>query len=258
MKGLSSELLKYKRTFMGKLIVFIPVFFAVYSLVTSVLMKNPLAEAAGNTSISWSNILALTYNWWPFVFLPLGYALFAVLVAAQEKKAGNYRALCSRDVSRIALWINKIVGMAIYGLLSTLVLMIVISGIGLIAADSAFPIGKIIAGGMVCWLVSLALIPIQLWAATFGGTFLSMGIGFAGMLVGVVAAAKSLWIVCPWSWATRLMCPIIGINPNGMILANGDPLLSASVIPVGIIVSLITFVALTLIGAAWFAGKEVQ
>ena len=53
MKVLSSELLKYRRTFMGKLIVFFPLFFAVYALVLSILMQNPLAEAQGNTAISW-------------------------------------------------------------------------------------------------------------------------------------------------------------------------------------------------------------
>ncbi|MDE7285178.1 MAG: ABC transporter permease, partial [Lachnospiraceae bacterium] len=122
MKGLSSELLKYKRTFIGKLIVFIPLFFAAYSLVVSAMMQHPLAEANGNTSITWTNILALIFNWWPFLFLPLGYALFAVLITIQEKKAGNYRALRSHDVSPAMLWINKITGMAIYGLLSTVVL----------------------------------------------------------------------------------------------------------------------------------------
>lgn len=258
MKYLSSELLKYKRTFMGKLIVFIPMFFAVYALVVSVIMKNPLAEANHNTSTSWTSLLALTFNWWPFVFLPLGYALFAVLVAAQEKKAGNYRALRAHDVSPAMLWINKIAGMAVYGLLSTFVLMVVTSIVGLATADGGFPIAKILAGSMVCWLTSLSLIPIQFLAATCGGTFLSMGLGLAGMIAGVVAAAKNFWIAVPWSWATRLMCPIIGINPNGMVLAAGDPLLDASVIPIGIIVSLIAFVVLTLLTSVWFARKEIK
>ena len=45
MSGLKSELLKYKRTFMGKLIIFIPVFFAVYALVTQTsLMKEQFLE----------------------------------------------------------------------------------------------------------------------------------------------------------------------------------------------------------------------
>lgn len=257
MKGLSSELLKYKRTFMRKLIVFIPLFFTVYSLFISIMMKHPLAEANGNTSLDWTSILALIFNWWPFLFLPLGYALFAVLVTAQEKKAGNYRALRSHDVSPAKLWIDKIAGMAIYGLLATVVLVIVTSAVGLITASNSFPIGRILAGAITCWVVSLVLIPIQLWAATCGGIFLSMGIGFVGMIIGVITAPKSFWIACPWSWATRLMCPIIGIHPNGTILSAGDSLLSSSVVPVGIIISLIAVTMLTFITAVWFTKKEV-
>ena len=79
MSGLKSELLKYKRTFMGKLIIFIPVIFAVYVLVTQTsLMKDPMSESS---SWKWESLLALIFNWWPFVFLPLGYALFAALAA---------------------------------------------------------------------------------------------------------------------------------------------------------------------------------
>lgn len=256
MKGLTSELLKYKRTFMGRLILFIPFFFAVYSLVVSVIMTNPQAVESGNTSTSWLNILVLTFNWWPFIFLPLGYALFAALVAAQEKKAGNYRALRSREVSSIMLWVNKVAGMAIYSLLSTLNLIVVTSVVGLLTAEGNVPIGKILAGGMACWLISLALIPIQLWAAACGGTFFSMGIGFAGMIVGVVAAAENIWIVCPWSWAIRLMCPIIGVHPNGIILSDGDPLLAASVIPLGIMVSILVFTVMTFLTSIWFSRKE--
>lgn len=258
MKGLYSEILKYKRSCMGVLIAFIPLFFAVYALVVSVIMQNPLAEANGNNGIGWTKILTLVFNWWPFLFLPLGYALFAVLVAAQEKKAGNYRALRSHDVSPAMLWINKIAGMAICGMLSTIVLMIATSAVGLVTSAGPFPIGKILAGGMTCWLVSLVLIPIQLWAATFGGTFLSMGIGFGGMILGIIAAPMDLWIACPWSWATRLMCMIIGIHPNGTLLSFGDPLLSASVVPVGIMVSLIAVLVFTLLTAVWFAKKEVS
>ena len=135
MKVLSSELLKYRRTFMGKLIVFFPLFFAVYALVLSILMQNPLAEAQGNTAISWRTLLASVFNWWSFLFLPLGYALFAALVASQEKKAGNYQALLSRNVSPAALWVSKILGMAVYALLSSCVLILVVTMTGSIGAE---------------------------------------------------------------------------------------------------------------------------
>ncbi|MCC0632546.1 lantibiotic immunity ABC transporter MutE/EpiE family permease subunit [Clostridioides sp. ZZV15-6388] len=256
MNGLKSELLKYKRTFMGKLIVFIPIFFALYSGITqSTIMKNPLSQSS---SWSWDTLLALVFNTWPLVFLPLGMGLFATLVAGQERKAGNYRTLRAYNVSPMALWINKVMAMAVYTLLSTLVLIVATIISGLFLSEGAIPFGKIIAGGFVCWFVSLTLIPIQLWVATWKGTFSSMGIALVGMMVSVLTAIKSLWFAVPWSWAMRLMCPIVGVHPNGAILETGNPLLDSSVIPVGIIVSMVVFVVITVITGIWFNRREVK
>lgn len=60
MKSMFSELLKYKRTFTAKLIIFIPVFFAVYSIVINYIIQNN-AQAASNASVasSWNVFLAL-------------------------------------------------------------------------------------------------------------------------------------------------------------------------------------------------------
>lgn len=258
MKGLQSELLKYRRTFTGKLIVFMPIFFGIYVCVVQVLMQNPLAEANNNTTMGWEMLLALVFNWWPVIFLPLGFALFAALIAAQEKRAGNYRSLRAHDVFPIMIWTDKIIGMTIYSFLSTVVLVIVTIISGIFTAGGSIPFGKILAGSAICWNVSLVLIPIQLWTATRGGVFLSMGLGFAGMLAGVIVAPTSFWVIMPWSWATRLMCPVIGIHPNNTILEAGDPLLDTSVIWVGIVVSLIAFFAFSVITSLWFKRMEIQ
>ena len=257
MNGLRSELLKYKRTFMGKLIVFAPAFFAVYGVVIMFYMQNDQAVAAGNTSMSWESLLALIFNWWSFLFLPLGAALFATMAAAQEKKAGNYRALRTRNISPVEIWVNKIAGMASYSLISTFVLVIITLVTGYLTANGLPPLAQIIEAALVCWISMLALFPIQLWAATCGGIFLSMGIGFIGMVVGVVVAPLPLWFIMPWSWATRMMCPIVGIHPNGLILEAGNPLLNFSVVPAGILLSLIAATLLTLLTAAWFKHREV-
>ena len=259
MSGLKSELLKYKRTFMGKLIVFIPIFFAIYASVIQIIMKNnSLAEASGNTTTSWTMILALVFNWWSFLFLPLGMALFASLVASQEKKGGNYRALCSHNVSPVKLWVNKVAGMAVYSLLSAFVLSIVVTVTGAYTSAGAIPFGKILAGCMACWFTSLTLIPIQLWISTWGGTLVSIGVGFIGMIVGVIAAPTKFWIAIPWSWATRLMCPIIGVHPNNVILDYNSPLLNPVVIPVGIIVSAIVLILVTVLTGIWFSRREIK
>ena len=175
MGGMQSELLKYRRTFIGKLIVFIPIFFSVYALVVqATMMNNPLSETSAWT---WESLLALVFNWWSFLFLPLGYALFAALVAAQEKKSGNYRALCSHHIPFRTIWFYKVTAMAIYSLLSTVVLIVAVAITGSFSGAGAIPFRQIVTAALVCWLVSLALVPIQLCVATWKGMPLSMGIG---------------------------------------------------------------------------------
>ena len=255
MGGMQSELLKYRRTFMGKLIGFIPIFFAVFALVVqATMMNNPLSETS---AWAWESLLALVFNWWSFLFLPLGYALFAALVAAQEKKSGNYRALCSHHIPFGTIWFYKVMVMAIYSLLSTVVLIVAVAITGSFSGAGAIPFRQIVTAALVCWLVSLALVPIQLCVATWKGMPLSMGIGFLGMIVGIFAAPEVIWVAVPWSWATRLMCPLIGVHPNGTILETGDPLLDTSVILIGIVVSVVSFLVLTGITAIWFGRREI-
>lgn len=179
MHGLKSEMLKYKRTFMRWLVVFIPLFFTVYAVI-----------------------------------------MHATPAAAQEKKSGNYRSLRAHDVPPAALWADKIAAMSIHSLFSTLVLTISAVMAGVLSGSGSVPVGQIIAAGALCWITSLVLIPLQLWAATKGCIFLSIGIGFAGMAAGILAAPHPYWIAVPWSWATRLMCPVIGVHPNGMVLES--------------------------------------
>lgn len=66
------------------LLLFFPVSFAAYALIMQgTLMQDPLSQS---NSWEWQNLLALIFNWWTFMFLSVGFALFATLVAAQEKK----------------------------------------------------------------------------------------------------------------------------------------------------------------------------
>lgn len=251
MNGLQSELIKYKRTFTRKLIILAPLFFVLQALLERLLMPAHYLRP-------WQLITNLVFNWWPVIFLPLGMGLFAALVDSQERKAGNYRSLRARDTSPIYIWVNKVAGMAVHTFFATLVLFISVVLAGLITAKGAVPWAEIIMASIVSWVVSLALIPLQLWAATWKGMFFSMALGFAGMATGVFAAPRSYWLAVPWSWTIRLMCPIIGVHPNGLLLEATDPLRDASVIPIGIGLSLIVFIAATVITALWFSKREVK
>ena len=72
-----------------------------------------------------------------------------------------------------------------------------------------------------------------------------------------MVAPTSYWIVCPWSYATRLMCPIIGVHPNGVVLDSSNPLLDTSVIPLGIIVSIVVLTLAVCLTGFWFSRKEL-
>ncbi|UZQ85724.1 lantibiotic immunity ABC transporter MutE/EpiE family permease subunit [Thermoclostridium stercorarium] len=173
------------------------------------------------------------------------------------KKGGNYRSLRMRDISMFHLWIAKIAVMGVHTLISTLVLIVSTVLSGIIAGGGKIPWSQIFAAAFTVWVVSLAIIPLQLWMATWKGTLGSMVMGFTGMITGVLAASEPYWIYVPWSWPTRLMSPIIGVHPNGTLLEPDSPLLDASVIPVGIIVSLITLLIFTCLTAIWFDRREV-
>lgn len=247
---IQSEFLKYKKTIMRRLILLVPLFFIIIALPQRLLMPD-------NYLKPWQLLINQIFNWWPVLFIPIGIALFAALVALQERKAGNYRGLRSHDTSPILLWIGKVMVMAIYTFFATVVLMVAVIVSGWITAGGLIPWSKIFVGGFVLWLTSLAIIPIQLWVATWKGTLASLIIGFFGMVGGVVTAVKPYWIYVPWSWPTRLMCPLIGVHPNGTLLEAGNPLLDPGVIMMGIVISLGAFLVFTLFTAGWFSRRKM-
>ncbi|HHY67819.1 MAG TPA: lantibiotic immunity ABC transporter MutE/EpiE family permease subunit [Alicyclobacillus sp.] len=248
---IQSEHLKYKRTLTRRLILLAPLFFILIALPQELVMPPDYVRP-------WRLLLSQVYNWWPVIFMPLGTALFASLVALQEKKAGNYRNLRVHPVSSTAIWTGKIILMAYYSLLSTLVLIIAIVVSGLITAGGTIPWSIILPGGLLIWLTSLSLIPLQLCAAVWKGTIFSMAVGFLGMVVGVAAAPGPYWMCVPWSWPTRLMCPVVGVHPNGVLLEASDPLKDPAVIPIGIVLAITAFVLFTWITSLWFKRREVN
>ncbi|MDN5326290.1 MAG: lantibiotic transport system permease protein [Moorella sp. (in: firmicutes)] len=247
---IQSEYLKYKRTFSRRLITSGPLFFILIALLQKLFIPDGFIK-------TWQLLLGQVYNWWPVVFIPMGTALFATLVQLQEKKAGDYRNLHTRNVSLPALWTAKVLVMAMHTGLATAVLILATVISGLFTAEGNIPWFKILAGGFILWISSLDLIPLQLWVAVKKGAFASMAVGLAGLVAGVLAAPESYWIFVPWSRPIRLMCPIIGVHPNGILLEPGDPLLNPSVILPGIAAAIVSLTIFTALTAIWFNRREV-
>jgi ABC-2 type transport system permease protein len=248
---IAAERLKYKRSFAKKLALVAPLFFALYGAVIRIYLPD-------QTKLPWDLLLSMIFNWWPVLFIPIGIALLCTLAEIREKKAGNYRSLRANHISFVKLWYSRIAVIGFYLLLSSIVLMMAALAAGGLTSGGALPLAEVVGASLLIWLVSLSLIPIHLFAAARFGAFAGLALGPAAMFAGVLAAPQSYWLFVPWSWPIRLMCPVIGVHPNGVMLDPGDPLLDPSVIPAGLVASLLGLAVFSALTAYWFSKREVR
>jgi len=246
-----SEMLKTRRSFAKKLALAAPLFFALYGAVIRIYLPD-------QTKMPWDLLLGMVFNWWPVLFVPLGVALLCALAEYRERKAGNYRGIYSNNISLIKLWLGKIAAIGILLLMSTVVLIVVVSAVGWWTSSGDVPIAKIVAASLLVWFAAFSLVPFHLFAAARFGVFGGLLSGIPAMLIGVLSADQPYWLFNPWSWPTRMMSPMVGVHPNGVMLHEGDLLLDSSVIPEGIAASFLFLVVTSLLTACWFAKREVR
>ena len=247
---IQSESLKYRRSFSKKLAAAAPLFFILFAGVTRTQVTSQMNQ--------WRLQLDMVFNWWPMLFIPLGVALLCALGESREKKAGGYRSLLANNISIPLFYLSKIAVLALWLLLTSAILVAAVLVTGLILGLGTPPVGTILEASALVWVTSLGLIPIELFCAVWKGTAASVIVGIAGSVVGVLAASKSYWAFVPWSWPVRLMCPVVGVHPNGGMLEANDPLWNANVIPVGIAASLGFLIVTATITALWFSKREVR
>jgi lantibiotic protection ABC transporter MutE/EpiE family permease subunit len=120
-------------------------------------------------------------------------------------------------------------------------------------------IPQMIAASLILIIVSLWQIPFCLFLAKKFGlmTTILLNLG-GGTVLNILTVSKSVWWICPYSWAARLMCPVLGILPNGTLAPYGDALLNSGVIPIGIALSIALFAVLLAVTANWFSKQEVK
>lgn len=109
---IQSENLKYKHSFSRKLVIIAPLFFALYAGIVQIYLPSGFKT-------SWDTFINLVFNWWPFVFMPLGTALLCALSENRERKSGGYRNLRVHNIHPSLLWVGKIIVLAFYTFLSS-------------------------------------------------------------------------------------------------------------------------------------------
>jgi len=240
---LKAEHLKCKNTFLKKLVIGTPLFMIL------------LAYFGGGMYYSQNG-----YNWWYVMIFPCFITLLAVLMNQYEQKKMHYRGVFSLPVSLKRTWRAKILLLCIY---ATIAAMIHFLGIWIGSVTTrtnlSLPVNKMFLASVILCLVSYWEIPLSLFLAKkigfFGTLFINIGLG---TILEIVFVNKSFWWVCPYSYAVRLMCPVIHILPSGLVAQKGDVMLNPTVLPVGIISGVVLFLILTEVTAHWFLKQEVK
>ncbi|EPY2276167.1 lantibiotic immunity ABC transporter MutE/EpiE family permease subunit [Clostridium sporogenes] len=202
---------------------------------------------------------ACAFNWWYGLILPGFIALSCYFVHQKEDRKLKYRAVFSLPIDLKKLWIAKNFMISINLFIACIILFF-----GIILAQMFLPVVENIPilnafiASVIIAITSLWQIPLCLFLSkklgAFGVILINVG---AGLVLSISMVSKSLWWLCPYTWTTRLMCPVLGILPNGLFAKPGDPLLNPNVIPIGIVMSILLFLLIMFITSNWFKNQEV-
>lgn len=189
------------------------------------------------------------FNWWYTTLFPMLLLLSTAFVGQRERKIKN-RAMGTLPVDIEKLWAAKV-----FYSFQTLVFAVLI----LFCAEEV--LSRVLASGLerdistisvlvavVLWLI-LSAWQIPLWAFVnqkFGfATEVLLGLG-GNVVLGILGALSKWWMLNPFSYINRLMCPVLKILPNSLPAEPGSQtfypeLLGKAVIPIGIGCSLLLF-----------------
>ncbi len=218
---LKSENLKFKRTFSRKFIFFSPVCIAIFSYI--VFCSVPEAQSFYSYSV---------YNWWALLFVPLGTTLFCVLAMLKDKKM--YSFLISRGINKRINWLSKIFIVIWYLLITHIWLFIFFEITNYFIFGSFINVVDFFCATMLAFLTSISLVPINLFLEYKTSTLITFAVSFIGLILAVRLSPTTIWFISPWGYALRFMCPILGIQPNGLPIEPFDYLMDVSVVPKGI------------------------
>ena len=236
---IKAELLKQKNTFQKKLVWIAPI---VTILIAFLLMGGAYIQKGA-------------YNWWYMLILPGVVTMISLFIIVNEKKS-KFHGLFAVVIDIKKLWYGKIIVSTIYLAFTCLIFFFSITITGFIFGSQISIINSLTASIL---LFVLFLWQIPLWMIIS----MKLNVGFSVILsvilnfgVATICAIGSLWWI-PFAIPARAMIPILGIMPNGLNAEVSSNLISSNIIPIGISISLVLYVALSYLSAKWFKKQEV-
>lgn len=242
-----AEKLKYQHTFMKGIILLMP-------LVSVIL-------AAGLTHVYFA---VDSYNWWYMGLYPGIIGIVCGMIGGKDSRKKNH-TIWSLPCNMGKIWDAKVlVGAAASGIamLCMVILTILIGE----ALENVMHITFVIQpsvtaqliAGLIIWLTTLWQIPFCLLLSQKTGVFLLLLVHMGSYaIVSATISLKPWFALIPGAITSRLMCPVLGILPNGIPAVEGQMtyhpgLLDMQNLLIGIPAALLWFLFFWRISRKWF------
>lgn len=197
------------------------------------------------------------WNWWYATLLPGTLAVMCDLSVAKDRRTRYYN-LKSLSVSGRKLILGKILYLAL-GLFAANGILFVGASIGGAVFGTTIPVGSAAIAALLLTVSYLWEIPVYLFLSARFGIFADIFLCMVLSIGGVTTVAdRGSWWLCPSSIPVRLMCPTLGLLPNGLPIPAGSELWNTHVILPGILLSLAWFAGSAMLFAFWFEKMEVK
>ena len=241
LKYVKAEALKQKKSFNNKVIWLAPV---VVIALAFLLMGRSYAFSGA-------------YNWWYILFLPFTFTYIAATIVTKDQKK-NYHGLMALAEKKEKVWYAKIIVATVYLLVANVMFFVM-----MLIGSKAFglyemPISEGFKGSLLLFITFAWQMPLFMYVAQKGGLFLSVLISvFCNMVIACIYAVGSYWWI-PFAIPARLMCPAIGVLPNGLLVEEaGKSFGNSDVILPGIMITVSLYVVVSWLTAKAFNKKEV-
>ena len=247
-KMLKVEWIKEKRAANSTLKYIVPIIFVLFNLfMVSIMGQSPAGR---------SYLMATAFNWYPVMILPIVLSLLVVNIVSKEKE--EHIALWRRlNMSVEKIFIAKN-GMVVFELFTILML----SSIGIYLVGKFFLQEEIslkimIVATCCLFIGSLPVVALSFFIyKLFNKKFLVILINFVFTFPSAMIAVTSYWKFFPWDYNLRILCPIVEIHPNGTFLEKSSPLTAMNAVYVGLVLSVMVYVIITVINIGIERGKS--
>lgn len=195
------------------------------------------------------------YNWWYTMLLPGCFTMSSAFTVAREQKK-NRHGLLGVAVDKKKLWLAQIILCTLFLLITCFVFFIGITLGGLLFGQTT-GVGASFLASILLFVTFAWQIPLWMFVSEKIGTFSTVLISLlCNFGVAVICAVESFWWI-PFSIPARLMCPTIGVLPNGLRVEVGSNMEDTAVILPGVLIAIILFILLTIATSCWFQKREV-